>query len=100
MKTKNLQGLEQEKHIPNFLTCETSHKKFEDSQNDKKKIENFGTLKYQHKRPLKFPKEKQIPHLPPCETSHKQIEDAPNDKKKIEDFEISKYKNKFFSKFR
>jgi hypothetical protein len=48
-------------------------KKFEDPQNDKKKIEDFGTSKYQNKRPLKFPKEKQIPHLPPCETSHKRI---------------------------
>jgi hypothetical protein len=42
----------------------TSHKKFEDPQNDKKKIENFGTSKYQNKRPSKFPKEEQIPYLP------------------------------------
>jgi hypothetical protein len=100
MKTKNFQSSQEEKHVTSFLTCETSHKEFEDPQNDKKKIEKFGTLKYQHKRPLKFLKEKQIPHLPPCETSHKQIEDPPNDKKKIEDSKISKYKNKKLSKFR
>jgi hypothetical protein len=100
MKTKNLQSSQEEKHRPSFLTCETSHKKFENPQNDKKKIEDFGTLKYQHKSPLKFPEEKQIPHLPPCETSHKHIGDPPNDKKKIEDSGISKYKNKKLSKFK
>jgi hypothetical protein len=38
----------------------TSRKKFEDTQNDKKEIKNFGTSKYQNKKPSKFPEEKQI----------------------------------------
>jgi hypothetical protein len=57
MKTKNLQTQEK-KHIPHFLACEISHKFFEDTQNDNKKIEDFKMLKYQNKRPSKFPKEK------------------------------------------
>jgi hypothetical protein len=72
-KTKTLQSTQEERHIPRFLTWEISHRKFEDSQNDKKKIEDFGMLKYQNKKPLKFPKEKQIPISPPCETSHKKL---------------------------
>jgi hypothetical protein len=62
----------------------TSHNVFEEPQNDKKEIENFGTSKYQNKRPLKFLEENQIPYLPPCETSHEKIKDPQNDKKKIE----------------
>jgi hypothetical protein len=64
-KTKNLQSTQEKRHIHHFLTCEISHKKFEDPQNDKKKIEDFRILKYQNKKPSKFPKEKQIPHVPP-----------------------------------
>jgi hypothetical protein len=41
----------------------TSHKFFEDPQNDKKEIESFETSKYQNKRPSKFAEEKQI--VPP-----------------------------------
>jgi hypothetical protein len=61
----------------------TSHKKIEDPQNDKQKIKNFETSKYQNKRPLKFQEEKQIPYLPPCKTSHKKIKDPQNNEKKI-----------------
>ncbi len=43
----------------------TSHKKIEDPQNEKIKNEDFGTSKYQNKRPLKFPKENKIPYHPP-----------------------------------
>jgi hypothetical protein len=70
----------------------TSHKKFEDLQNNKKEIENFGVSKYQNKIPLKFPKENQIPNLPFCETSHKKSKYLQNDKKK-------KKKNEKLSKF-
>jgi hypothetical protein len=77
----------------------TSHKFFEDPQNDNKKIEDFGTSKYQNKIPSKFPKEKKIPYRPPCKTSHKKITNPQNDKKKIEDSKISKYKYKKLSKF-
>jgi hypothetical protein len=48
----------------------TSHKKFEDPQNDKKEIKDFETSKYQNKRPSKFPEENQVPYFLPCETSH------------------------------
>jgi hypothetical protein len=37
--------------------CETSHKKLK-TQNDKKKIENSKTSKYQNKKPSKFIKRK------------------------------------------
>jgi hemerythrin superfamily protein len=50
---------------PISLLVKTSHKTLEDLQNDKKKIENFGTSKYQNKRPSKFSEEKQIPYPPP-----------------------------------
>jgi hypothetical protein len=43
------------------LLMKTSHKFFEDPQNDKKEIENFGTWKYQNKRPSKFLEENQMP---------------------------------------
>jgi len=62
----------------------TSHKTFEDPQNDKKEIENFKTSKYQNKIPSKFLEENQIPYLPPCETSYEKIKDPQNDKKKIQ----------------
>jgi len=74
-------------------------KKFEDPQNDKKKIKDFGTSKYQNKIPLKFSEKKKIPHLPPCEISHKKIKDPQSDKKKIKDSRISKYNNKKLPKF-
>ncbi len=46
---------------PISLLMKTSHKFFEDPQNDKKEIENFGTWKYQNKRPSKFLEENQMP---------------------------------------
>ncbi len=64
-KKKPLQSSQDERHIPHFLACEISHKKFEDPKNDEKKIEDFGMLKYQNKIPLKFPEGKQIPHISP-----------------------------------
>jgi hypothetical protein len=36
--------------MPHFLTCETSHKFFEDPQNDKKKIKDSETSKYKNKK--------------------------------------------------
>jgi hypothetical protein len=42
------------------LLVKTSHKKFEDPQNDKKEIENFGVSKYHNKKPSKFLENKQI----------------------------------------
>jgi hypothetical protein len=48
MKTEKIQH-SHEKKAHTHLACEkTSHKKFEDPQNDKKEIENFGTSKYQN----------------------------------------------------
>jgi hypothetical protein len=42
----------------------TPHKFFEDPQNDKKKIEDFGTSKYQNKIPSKFQKKRKYPITP------------------------------------
>jgi hypothetical protein len=51
-------------HMPHFLPFENfTQFFFEDPKNDKKEIENFGTSKYQNKRPLKF-LENQILYLP------------------------------------
>jgi hypothetical protein len=61
----------------------TSHNKFVDPQNNKKKIQNFETSKYENKRPSKFPEENQIPYLPPCETSHKKIKDPQMPRRKL-----------------
>jgi hypothetical protein len=63
MKTENFQISHEEGHIPRSSLVKTSHKIFEDPQNEKKEIENFETSKYQKKRPSKFAKEKQI--VPP-----------------------------------
>jgi len=60
MKTKNFQNSHEKGTYLVSLLMKISHKKFENPQNDKKEIENFGTSKYQNKRPSKFPKEKQI----------------------------------------
>jgi hypothetical protein len=57
-KTKNFQNSMKKGTYPIFSLVKTSHKKFENSQNDKKEIEKFRTSKYQNKRPSKFPKEK------------------------------------------
>jgi len=43
--TKNFPNSHEERHIPHFLTCETSHKKIENPQNDKKKIKDSETSK-------------------------------------------------------
>jgi len=40
--------------MPHFLTCETSHKKIKDLQNDKKKIEDSRISKYKNKKLSKF----------------------------------------------
>jgi hypothetical protein len=69
---------------PHSSLVKTSHKTFEDPQNDKKEIENFKTSKYQNKIPSKFLEENQIPYLPPSETSYKKIKDPQNDRKKIQ----------------
>jgi len=98
-KIKKFQNSREERCIPCFMTCENFAQKITDPQNDKKKIEDFRTSRYQNKIPSKFPKEKQIPYLPPCKTSHKKITGPQNDKKKIEDSKISKYKYKKLSKF-
>jgi hypothetical protein len=45
-------------------------KKFEDSQNDKKKIKNSETSKYKNKNLSKCTKRKANTPSPPCETSH------------------------------
>jgi hypothetical protein len=50
-KQKKIQSSQKERHMPCFLACETSHKKFNDPQNEKKKIEDFRTSKYQNKIP-------------------------------------------------
>ncbi len=63
---------------------------FEDSQNDKKKIEDFGTSKYQNKRPLKFLEEKQIAPLPPLQNFTQKFLKTHKMTRKIENFEISK----------
>jgi hypothetical protein len=70
-------------HIPHFLTCETSHKKFEDPQNDKKKIEDSETSKYENKKLSKFTRRKPNTPLSPLATLHTIFfEDPQNDKKK------------------
>jgi hypothetical protein len=78
------------------LLVKTSHKKFEDPQNDKKEIENFKTSKYQNKRLSKFPKENQIPYSPLVKLHTKKIKDPQNDKKKIKDSELQNIKTKNF----
>jgi hypothetical protein len=58
MKIENFQNSREERHIPISSLVKTSHKKFEDTQNDEKEIENFIISKYQNNRPSKFPKKK------------------------------------------
>jgi hypothetical protein len=69
---------------PISLLVKTSHNFFEDPQNDKKEIENFGASKYQNKRPSKFLEENQMPYLPPLKLHMKKLKIPKNDKKKIE----------------
>ncbi len=57
-KTKNLQSSQEEKKITLFPLCEISHKKVEDPQNDKKKIENFEISNFQNKKHSKFTRRK------------------------------------------
>jgi hypothetical protein len=37
-KMKNLQSSQEERHIPRFLTCETSHKKIKDPKMTRRKL--------------------------------------------------------------
>jgi hypothetical protein len=64
-KTKNFKIHMNKGTYPISSLAKTSHKKFEDPQNDKKEIQNFGTSKYHNERPSKFPEENQMPCLPP-----------------------------------
>ncbi len=80
---------------PISLLVKTSHNFFEDPQNDKKEIENFGASKYQNKRPSKFLEENQMPYLPPLKLHMKKLKIPKNDKKKIEKHTKTKKLSKF-----
>jgi hypothetical protein len=67
-------------------------------QNDNKKIENFGILKYQNKT-FKVHKKKGTCLIFSLVELHTKNWISQTDKKKIEDFETSKYQNKKPSKF-
>jgi len=95
MKTENFKIHMKKGTYPVSSLVKTSHKKFEDPQNDKKEIQNFGISKYKNKIPSKFLEENQMPCLPPCETSDEKIKDPQNAKKKIG----KKYENEKRSKF-
>jgi len=56
--SKDLQTSQEEKKIPNFPPCETSHKIIKDPQNDKTKIEDFEISKYENKNPSKYTRRK------------------------------------------
>jgi hypothetical protein len=86
-------------HTPASSFVKTSHQKIEDPQNDKKKIENFGTSKYQNKRPLKFPKERKIPYFLPCETSPKNLKTPKMTRRKSKILKHQNTKTKNFQKF-
>jgi hypothetical protein len=60
-------------------------------QNNKKKIENFITSKYQIKNRQNSQEERQIPLLPPCEILHtKNLKTHKMSRRKIEDSQTSK----------
>jgi hypothetical protein len=80
MKTKNFQSSHEERHIPHFLTCETSHYFLKTSKMARRKVkiselQNMKTKKFQSSQ-----EERQIPPFAP----EKENEDPQNDKKKIE----------------
>jgi hypothetical protein len=41
MKTKNLQSSQEEKYIPSFLTCETSHKNLKTPKMTRRKLKTL-----------------------------------------------------------
>jgi len=68
---------------PISLLVKTSHKKFEDPQNDKK-IEKFIILKYKNKRPSKFTKKKSKYPISPLVKLHtKQLKTPKTTRRKL-----------------
>jgi hypothetical protein len=61
--TKNFQNSYDERHIPSLLV-KISHKKFEDPQNDKKKIKDFRTSNTKTKDLQSFQKKRKYPISP------------------------------------
>ncbi len=70
-KTKNLPNSQEERQIPYLPLLWNFTQKIENPQNDKKKIENFGTSKYQKWKLQSSREERQIPLLFPCKISQK-----------------------------
>jgi hypothetical protein len=69
-KTKNFQSSHEERHILISSLVKLHTFFFEDPQNDKKKIKDTRTSKYENKKLSKFTTRKAHTPLSPCETSH------------------------------